>query len=99
MVVQHCEEPGCDEYLGVNYPSKHCANHRLPVGDLYVHAADLSDGDVVDIGNASMIVRRKYIRDGLVRFNAYAGRTDRGLDMTYRENESIKLLYRQGVRA
>lgn len=26
--VQHCEEPGCNVYLGVNYPSDFCSEHR-----------------------------------------------------------------------
>lgn len=26
--IQHCEEPGCDLYLGVNYPSRYCADHQ-----------------------------------------------------------------------
>lgn len=26
--IQHCEEPGCDKYLGVNYPSDFCEDHR-----------------------------------------------------------------------
>lgn len=28
VVIQHCEEPGCDVFLGVNYPDKFCAEHR-----------------------------------------------------------------------
>lgn len=28
VTVQHCEEPGCDKYLGVNYPSLFCDEHR-----------------------------------------------------------------------
>lgn len=27
IVVQHCEEEGCDAYLGVNYPSEFCKDH------------------------------------------------------------------------
>jgi hypothetical protein len=27
--IQHCEDPsGCDEYLGVNYPSSFCDKHQ-----------------------------------------------------------------------
>jgi hypothetical protein len=28
VIVQHCEHEGCDEYLGVNYPSDFCDKHR-----------------------------------------------------------------------
>lgn len=28
VTVQHCEEAGCDEYLGVNYPSRFCLKHQ-----------------------------------------------------------------------
>ena len=28
ITVQHCEEPGCDKYLGVNYPSSYCDEHK-----------------------------------------------------------------------
>jgi hypothetical protein len=24
--VQHCERPGCDAYLGVNYPASQCVD-------------------------------------------------------------------------
>jgi hypothetical protein len=27
--IQHCENPGCDKYLGVNYPSDYCGNACL----------------------------------------------------------------------
>jgi hypothetical protein len=26
--IQHCEHPGCNKYLGVNYPSDFCDEHR-----------------------------------------------------------------------
>lgn len=26
--IQHCEKPGCDKYLGVNYPSDYCEEHQ-----------------------------------------------------------------------
>jgi hypothetical protein len=28
VTIQYCEEPGCDKYLGVNYPSTVCSKHK-----------------------------------------------------------------------
>ena len=28
VTIQHCERPGCDVYLGVNYPSDFCHKHQ-----------------------------------------------------------------------
>jgi hypothetical protein len=28
VIIQHCEYPDCDMYLGVNYPSEYCPKHR-----------------------------------------------------------------------
>lgn len=28
VLIQHCEYPGCDIFLGVNYPSDFCDDHH-----------------------------------------------------------------------